>query len=66
MSGGDLSKCCDAENFSILNVNWKCLEYAGYTGSQADLRKKSDDDKLRQARSTPDFSCIMRLTVILP
>lgn len=51
MSGGDLSRCCgDDENFSILNVNWKCLDYAGYRGSQADLRKKDDEGKLREAR----------------
>ncbi len=49
MSGGDLSKCCDdAENFSVLNVNWKCLDYAGYKGSQGTLRGKDDEGKLRE------------------
>jgi hypothetical protein len=51
MSGGDLSRCCgDDENFSILNVNWKCLDYAAYSGTQSDLRKKDDEGKLREAR----------------
>ena len=53
MSGGDKSRCCgDDENFSILNVNWKCLNYAGYDQSQASLRSRSDDDQLREASTS--------------